>query len=120
MEASAISNSETPKRKKGGRTKEALDARASDCEEWAKLMPVFFDTSKEPGANADGGMEVDGEDTLEKLARHGIVDQKPFYTNTTLYSLLRLLQVRRERYLVFTAINLVLILPAPLLSSDLL
>lgn len=87
----------TPKRKKGGRTKEALDARPSDCEEWAKLMPVFFDTSKEAEAGTDGGgMDVDGEDTLEKLAKHGLVDQKPFYTNTTLYSLLRLLQVRKK------------------------
>ncbi|EJC98663.1 uncharacterized protein FOMMEDRAFT_161494 [Fomitiporia mediterranea MF3/22] len=95
-EAQAASTSPTPKRKKGSRAKEAPEAQRAESQEWAKLMPVEFDTGKETETD---GMEVDGDDALEMLAKHGLVDQKPFYTNTTFYALLRLLQLLYSRLL---------------------
>lgn len=88
------SASATPKRKKGGRSKEANEPRHVENEEWVKFMPVAFDVNKGDDGRS-GIMDVDGvEGSLERMAKHGIVDQKPFFTNTTFYSLLRLLQVQ--------------------------
>ncbi|OCB87068.1 hypothetical protein A7U60_g5803 [Sanghuangporus baumii] len=90
----------TPKRKKGGRTKEANEICLTENEEWVKLMPVAFDIGKEGGEGKPDSMDVDGmEDPLERLAKHGVVDQKPFFTNTTFYTLLRLLQLLYSRLL---------------------
>ncbi|KAL5494648.1 hypothetical protein ACEPAI_109 [Sanghuangporus weigelae] len=98
VDAPAVSG--TPKRKKGGRTKEANEIRLAENEEWVKLMPVAFDIGREGGERKPDSMDVDGmEDPLERLAKHGVVDQKPFFTNTTFYALLRLLQLLYSRLL---------------------
>lgn len=86
----------------------------TECEEWAKLMPVVFEGGSGSGSdglgkdedknkeemNVDGDGEDDAESkskekesAFERLAKYGVVDEMPFYTNTTYYALLRLLQV---------------------------
>ncbi|KAL5533624.1 hypothetical protein ACEPAG_84 [Sanghuangporus baumii] len=98
VDAHAVSG--TPRRKKGGRTKETNEIRLTENEEWVKLMPVAFDIGKEGGEGKSDSMDVDDiEDPLERLAKHGVVDQKPFFTNTTFYALLRLLQLLYSRLL---------------------
>ena len=99
------SPSATPKKKKAGRGKEAPEAAHQGGVEWAKLMPVAFNVGKESRTGATDGMEVDSENALEKLAKYGLVDQRPFFTNTTFYSLLRLLQVYQKTLLSFVYTN---------------
>ncbi|KAH8111835.1 hypothetical protein DFH11DRAFT_1690122 [Phellopilus nigrolimitatus] len=89
----------TPKKKKGMHTKEATETQHVESEEWAKLMPVLFDTGNKTGL--EDGMDVDAEtDAFEKLAKFGLIDEKPFFTNTSLYALLRLLQLLYSRLLL--------------------
>lgn len=93
------SPSPTPKRKRGGKTKAADEAvRRGECEEWVKLMPVSYDAGTGTGADGqDDTMNTDREgeeDAVSKLGKHGTIDQRPFFMNTTFYALLRLLQVR--------------------------
>lgn len=84
------SASPNPKKKKATRTKEAPEIHHADCDEWIKLMSVSFDS----GTSVEGGngMDIDLSD-VENLAKNGFANEKPFFTNTTLYTLLRLLQV---------------------------
>ena len=90
--ARGASPSPTPKKKKGSRAKEKEDIHRVEWEEWVKLMPVAYDTNT--GSDAKDGMDVDAqEDVVERLAKHGLIDTKPFFMNTTFYALIRLLQV---------------------------
>jgi paired amphipathic helix protein Sin3a len=91
-EGNAISSSQ-PKRKEKSRDRDATDSQKSECEEWAKLMPVALDVGQGIDRKEDSDMDVDKESAFEKLAKHGLVDDVPFFTNTTFYSILRLLQV---------------------------
>ena len=91
------SGSPTPKRKKNNRAKEAPVAHIVESEEWVKLMPVELGLSKEETKDGEG-MEIDPQDAVKKLADHGIVGDKPFFTNTTFYSLLRLLHVSQSSH----------------------
>ncbi|KAI5118376.1 hypothetical protein M0805_005842 [Coniferiporia weirii] len=93
----AASASPTSRRKKNARSKEVPETQHLECEEWVKLMPVAFDTGKE--TRAKDGMDIDADDAFERLAKQGLVDEKPFFTNTTFYSLLRLLQLLYLRLL---------------------
>ena len=89
----APSLSSTMTRKKEKREREGSGGLGAECEEWAKLMPMTFEMETKGEEN---GMSVDAEDNaFERLAKHGTVDDMPFYTNTTYYSLFRLLQVRK-------------------------
>ena len=86
--------SPTSKRKKGGssaggggRSKEAQEVQRVEWEAWARLMPVSQD-------DQSMCVDVDAEDgPRARLARDGMIDEKPFFANTTFYALLRLLQV---------------------------
>lgn len=86
------SPSPTPKKRKSGRGKDKDESPRVEWEEWVKLMPIAQDTGRRP-ASTDG-MEVDANcDPIERLAMNGVIDARPFFTNTTFYTLLRLLQV---------------------------
>lgn len=106
--ARGASPSPTPKKKKSGRTKEKEDMQRVEWEEWVKLMPVAYDMGSK-AAGARDGMEVDSqEDFVERMAKHGVIDAKPFFMNTTFYALLRLLQVSTRDTGVFThVLNLI-------------
>ena len=92
------SGSRTPqKKKKSRKAKSSGDGAAHwDVEEWIKLMPVEYDVMQVNGTGGDDRMDADGvmdEDPIVKLGKYGIVNQKPFFMNTTFYALLRLLHV---------------------------
>lgn len=98
----ARSASPNPRKKKSSRAKEALEVHHVDCEEWVKLLSVAFDSENSAGWKE--GMDVDLSD-VESLAKNGLANEKPFFTNTTLYALLRLLQVSCHVIHAFTLSN---------------
>ena len=70
---------------------------SAETDEWIKLMPMIGSKSETLNGNK---MDVDGPedavvDPVSALGKHGIVDQHPFFMNTTFYTLIRLLQVSR-------------------------
>ena len=99
------SGSPTPKRKKSGRAKEVPIAHTVESEEWVKLMPFELETGKIEQKDNDN-MDIDSQDLMKKLADHGIVNDRPFFTNTTFYSLLRLLHVSSALLLTYLPSNL--------------
>lgn len=60
---------------------------------WTRLMPV----------DVDAAAGFAAEDA--RLGRDGITDQRPFFANTTFYTLLRLLQVRVPSSFLFSSNN---------------
>ena len=85
---------------------------SSESDEWVKLMPMIGSkTTVYAGTGVVNGVvngkktdEVGAEepvvDPVSALGKHGVINQHPFFMNTTFYTLIRLLQVRLCAFLI--------------------